>query len=116
MGSSPLENVKNKKKEKEIYNMSKWEKVMDNKIGGASSKAERVKKDRTFNRMMSFNKESDTAALKKEGDTEYAFGYDERYEYRRWDGNEVSHKKQGEGDQQIVKSKIHKFCYRRKKR
>lgn len=51
--------------------MSKWEKVMDNKIGGASSKAERVKKDRTFNRMMSFNKESDSAALKKEGDTMY---------------------------------------------
>lgn len=51
--------------------MSKWEKVMDNKIGGAGSKAERVKQDRTFNRMMSFNKESDTAALKKEGDTEY---------------------------------------------
>lgn len=51
--------------------MSKWEKVMDNKIGGAGSKAERVKKDRIFNRMMSFNKESDTATLKKEGDTEY---------------------------------------------
>ena len=47
--------------------MSKWEKVMDNRIGGAGSKAERVKQDRTFNRMMSFNKESDIAALKKEG-------------------------------------------------
>jgi hypothetical protein len=51
--------------------MSKWEKVMDNRIGGAGSKAERVKQDRIFNKMMSFNKESDIAALKKEGDTMY---------------------------------------------
>lgn len=49
--------------------MSKWEKVMDNRIGGAGSKAEQVQRDRTFSKIMSralaHNK---TVDLKKEGD------------------------------------------------
>ena len=48
--------------------MSKWEKVMDNRIGGAGSKAEQVRRDRTFSKMsraLAYNK---TVDLKKEGD------------------------------------------------
>ena len=48
--------------------MSKWEKVMDNRIGGAGSKAEQMRRDRSFNKMsraLAYNK---TIDLKKEGD------------------------------------------------
>ena len=48
--------------------MSKWERVMDNRIGRAGSKAEQVRRDRTFSKMsraLAYNK---TVDLKKEGD------------------------------------------------
>lgn len=48
--------------------MSKWEKVMDNRIGGAGSKAEQVHRDRTFNKMSRALAHNKTADLKKEGD------------------------------------------------
>ena len=54
--------------EKEIYIMSKWEKIMDNRIGGASSKAEQVQKDRIFNKISCALAHNKTIDLKKEGD------------------------------------------------
>lgn len=48
--------------------MSKWEKVMDNRIGGAGSKAEQVQRDRTFSKMSRALAHNKTVDLKKEGD------------------------------------------------
>ena len=48
--------------------MSKWEKVMDNRIGGAGSKAEQVQRDRTFSKMSRALAHDKTVDLKKEGD------------------------------------------------
>lgn len=52
--------------------MSKWEKVMDNRIGGAGSKAEQVRRDRTFNKMSRALVHNKTVDLKKEGDEAFA--------------------------------------------
>lgn len=45
--------------------MAKWEKVMDNKVTGTGSKAERVKKDKIFNKM---TRTASSKDLKKESD------------------------------------------------
>ena len=52
--------------------MSKWEKVMDNKIGGAGSKAEQIQKNRAFNKMSRALAHNKTVDLKKEGDEAFA--------------------------------------------
>jgi hypothetical protein len=48
--------------------MSKWEKVMDNRIGGAGSRAEQVQRDHAFNKMSRALVHNKTIDLKKEGD------------------------------------------------
>ena len=48
--------------------MSKWEKVMDNRIGGAGSKAEQVQRDRLFSKMSRALAQNKIEDLKKEGD------------------------------------------------
>lgn len=52
--------------------MSKWEKVMDNRIGGAGSKAEQVQRNRAFNKMNCALAHNKTVDLKKEGDEAFA--------------------------------------------
>ena len=52
--------------------MSKWEKVMDNKIGGAGSKAEQIQRNRAFNKMSCALAHNKTVDLKKEGDEAFA--------------------------------------------
>lgn len=48
--------------------MSKWEKVMDNRIGRTGSKAEQIQRNRTFSKMSRALAHNKTIDLKKEGD------------------------------------------------
>lgn len=48
--------------------MSKWEKVMDNRIGRAGSNAEQIQRNRTFSKMSRALAHNKTIDLKKEGD------------------------------------------------
>ena len=52
--------------------MSKWEKIMDNRIHGAGSKAEQVQRDRVFSKMSRVLAHNKTIDLKKEGDEAFA--------------------------------------------